>query len=170
MCYFLFIFPTSVERFWHSFFISSQSGDASACPKVSQFVVEDSSRCGIDSSEGILFVQSDISIVVRLFNFSSQQYLGILLNLIFGNIVLMSTHNVLDFQCLNYVIYLLFWLLLLKEIYEWDFDIFSYIFLYFKYLLIYLFNLATKAAQFKFFFLQKLNICDCCEGSQALLN
>jgi len=51
-------------------------------------VVEDSSRCGTDRSAWILFVQSDISIVMRLFNFSGQQYLGILLNLIFGNIVL----------------------------------------------------------------------------------
>jgi len=65
--------------------------------------------------------------------------------------------NVLVFQCLNYVIYLLFWFLLLKEIYEWDFDIFSYIFLYFKYLLIYLFNLATKLPNsiFIFIFIKK---------------
>jgi hypothetical protein len=51
-----------------------------------QAVVEDSSNI-TDRSASILFVQSDISIVMRLLNFSGQQYLGILLNLIFGNIV-----------------------------------------------------------------------------------
>jgi len=53
-----------------------------------QSVVEDSSICGIDRNAWILFVQSDLSIVMRIFNFSGQQYLRILLNLIFGNIVL----------------------------------------------------------------------------------
>jgi len=53
-----------------------------------QPVVEVSRRCDTDRSAWILLVQSDISIVIRLFNFSGQQYLGILLNLICGNIVL----------------------------------------------------------------------------------
>jgi len=53
-----------------------------------QSVVEDSSRRGTDRSAWILFVKSDISIVMKLFNFSGQQYLGILPNLIFGKIVL----------------------------------------------------------------------------------
>jgi len=38
------------------------------------------------------------------------------------------------FCSLNYVIYLLFWLLQLEEFYERDLDNFSYIFLYFKYI------------------------------------
>jgi len=54
------------------------------------------------------------------------------------------------FCSLNYVIYLLSWLLLLKELYEWDLDVFSYIVMYFKYLLIYLFKLSTKIAPFIF--------------------
>ncbi|XP_045800324.1 putative threonine aspartase isoform X2 [Trifolium pratense] len=41
----------------------SQSGAASACTKVLRSVAEDSSRCGTDSSAGILVVQSNTSIV-----------------------------------------------------------------------------------------------------------
>jgi len=69
-----------------------------------------------------------------------------------------------------YVLYLLFWLLILKELYLWDLDIVSYTFMYFKYLLIYLFNCQQKVPHSIFlFFLKKLNICDCCEGSQVHL-
>ncbi|KAJ1392621.1 Threonine aspartase 1 [Sesbania bispinosa] len=41
----------------------SQSGAASACTKVLRSVAEDSSRCGTDSSAGILVVQSEASII-----------------------------------------------------------------------------------------------------------
>ncbi|XP_058744025.1 putative threonine aspartase [Vicia villosa] len=41
----------------------SQSGAASACTKILRTVAEESSRCGTDSSAGILVVQSDTSIV-----------------------------------------------------------------------------------------------------------
>ena len=51
------------------------------------------------------------------------------------------------FCSLNYVIYV--------ELYECDLDIFSYIFMYFKYLLIYLFKLSTKIAPFIFLFFFK---------------
>jgi len=149
-------------RFWN--LGSFSLGDASACTKVSQSVIEDSSRCAIDSSAGILFVQSDISIAVRLFNFSSQQYLGILLNLIFGNIVFIVHSLVYWFFNVStmYFIYCF-------DFYSWnnymnEILTFSYMFLYFK--------LATKTAQFNFFifYFKKLYICDCCEGSQARWN
>ena len=57
------------------------------------------------------------------------------------------------FCSLNYVIYLLFWLLLLKELYEWDLYIFSYIVMYFKYLLIYLLNCQQKLPHSIFIYL-----------------
>ncbi|GAU50281.1 hypothetical protein TSUD_349310 [Trifolium subterraneum] len=50
----------------------SQSGAASACTKVLCSVAEDSSRCGTDSSAGILVVQSNTSIIVSILRSTKQ--------------------------------------------------------------------------------------------------
>ena len=66
--------------------------------------------------------------------------------------------------------YFIYWF----DCYSWKnyihgIKIFCYIFMYFMYLLIYLYKLSTNIDPFNYFFLKKLNICDCCEGSQAHL-